>query len=107
MAKPIDVNADSFDQEVLQHDQPVLVDFWSPSCPHCLQLNPHYDTVAEQGSDLAKFCKVSVADAMPLFHKWGVSAVPTLILFKGGQEVTRQSGARGADELLQWLKENL
>ena len=107
MAKPMDVNAESFDREVLEHAEPVLVDFWSPTCPHCLRLNPDYEAAAEKGSDLAKFCKVSVADAMPLFHKWGVNGVPTLILFRDGKEVTRQSGARSADELLQWLRANL
>ncbi len=105
MAEPVNVDAESFAQEVQTAEGLVLVDFWSPTCPHCLQLNPELDKAAEDGADRAKFVKASFADAQSLFAEHGVIAVPTLVLFREGAEIARREGAQTADELLAWLDE--
>lgn len=107
MAKPVECNVDTFAREVLEEAMPVVVDFWSHTCPHCLRLNPEFEAAAVSEDCPAKFVKVSVQDAMPLFGQHRVSTVPTLVLFRGGQELARQSGARTKDEILAWLKEHL
>ena len=105
VAEPVNVDAESFAQEVGTADGLVLVDFWSPTCAHCLKLNPELDKAAEDGADRAKFVKVSFADAQSLFAEHGVMAVPTLVLFRNGTEIARQEGAQTAGELLSWLDE--
>jgi len=108
MVKPIDVGADDFDVEVLQcTDRPVLVDFWSETCGHCLALNPQYDQAAETKADEVKFVKVSFQQCRDLFGEYGVRATPTLVLFRDGEEIARTVGAKRADDLNAWIDESL
>lgn len=105
MAKPVDVSAEDFEAEVLQEeDRPVLVDFWSETCGHCLTLNPQYDQAAAENDDV-KFAKVSFQEAKDLFREHGVRATPTLVLFSNGEEMARSVGAKRAAELNDWVRE--
>jgi thioredoxin-like negative regulator of GroEL len=107
MAKPVDVGVEDFEAEVLQVDgQPVFVDFWSETCGHCLALNPHYDQAADENDEI-KFTKVSFQQAKDLFKDYGVRATPTLVLFHEGEEIARTVGAKRAEELHDWLAEQL
>lgn len=106
MAKTVDVSAEDFEAEVLNEDRPVLVDFWSETCGHCMTLNPQYDAAAEE-NDEVKFAKVSFQEAKDLFREHGVRATPTLILFADGEEVARTVGAKRADEINDWITEQL
>jgi thioredoxin len=107
MAKPVDVSSEDFEVEVLQEqDQPVIVDFWSETCGHCLTLNPQYEAAAEANDDV-KFAKVTFQEARDLFKEYGVRATPTLVLFSDGEEVDRTVGAKQAEELNAWLTETL
>lgn len=109
MAKPADVrNADEFKSEVLDTaDTPVLVDFWSHTCPHCIKLNPEYDTAAAEQDGKVKFVKVAAQDYMELFREYGVRGTPTLILFHGGEEKAREAGFKTADQIAEWLAKNV
>ncbi|MEA3399810.1 MAG: thioredoxin domain-containing protein [Armatimonadota bacterium] len=108
MAKPMDVDGADFQTDVLQFDEtPVLVDFWSPTCGHCLALNPHFDQLAAERDGEVRFAKVSYPDNKELFEEYSVRATPTLVLLKGGEEVARTVGAKRAEELNEWLQENL
>jgi thioredoxin 2 len=107
MAHTLELQPDSFEREVLQETMPVLVEFWSRTCPHCLALDPHLEQAAAAEAGRTKFCKLSLQDnAMPLFRHHGVSCVPTLILFRGGREVARNAGSRTAQQILAWLREH-
>ncbi len=107
MSKPTDLGVDSFRSEVLEADLPVLVDFWSPTCPHCQHLGPHFEAAGVEQGDRVKFVKVSAADARPLFGDYRVSAVPTLVLFLNGAELTRRQGSASSGEITAWLTECL
>jgi len=108
MAKPIDVTGEDFEEEVIKcTDMPVLVDFWSETCGHCLALNPQYDQAAEAREGEVKFAKVSFQDCRDLFSEHGVRATPTLVLFRDGEEIARTVGAMRADDLQEWLDERL
>ena len=108
MAKPMDVTAEDFEQEVTKWtDTPVVVDFWSETCGHCQALNPHYDQAAEAKAGEVKFVKVSFQDCRDLFGEHGVRATPTLVLFRDGKEIARRVGAMRADDLQQWIDESL
>ncbi len=107
MSKPTDLGLDDFTVEVLEAALPVLVDFWSPTCPHCQQFGPQFEAAAVGQGDQVKFVKASAVECRPLFSQYGVSAVPTIVLFSKGAEVTRRQGACNAEELAAWLTEHL
>ena len=108
MGKPVDVSGADFQAEVLQvEDKPVLVDFWSETCGHCLALNPHFDQAAEAMADSVKFAKITFGDNREIFKDYSVRATPTLILFRDGEEIARTVGAKRADELQAWVEQQL
>lgn len=107
MTKPLDLTDATFDQEVVQAEIPVLVDFWSPACPHCLKLNPEYEAAAGVQQGTVKFTKLAVPDGRQTFVQQSVLVVPTLVLFRDGTEIARHQGAMKADEIGSWLEENL
>jgi len=106
MPKPQAVNQDNFQTAVLEAEGPVLVDFWSPTCPHCRALAPHFEEAAEKIPGV-KFVKVSTEEALPLFDQHQVFAVPVLILFKNGKELVREGGSKTCEQIEAWLKEQL
>jgi thioredoxin-like negative regulator of GroEL len=106
MAKPQTVKQGNFQAAVLEAAEPVLVDFWSPTCPHCQALAPHFEAAAEKIEGV-KFVKVSTEEALPLFDQHQVNAVPVLILFKNGKELAREGGSKTCEEIEAWLKEQL
>jgi len=87
-----DVSQATFDQEVLGAQQPVLVDFWAPWCGPCKMLSPVVERVASSHAGQAKFVKLNTDDNPNVAGRYGVSGIPCLVLFKGGQEVDRIVG---------------
>ena len=87
------VGKDNFEQEVLQSDVPVLVDFYAPWCGPCRAIAPSIDALASEYEGRAKVVKLNVDDEVEIESKYGVKTIPTLIYFKGGQPVDRLNGA--------------
>lgn len=81
-----------FDTDVLQSDHPVLVDFWAPWCGPCRQIAPLIDELAKQYAGSVKIGKVNVDENPVLSTQYGISAIPTLLLFKDGKIVERFQG---------------
>lgn len=87
-----DVTQANFKSEVLDNDQPVLVDFWAPWCGPCKMLAPVVEKVASANTGKAKFVKLNTDENPSLSGEYQVSGIPCLILFKGGKPVDRIVG---------------
>ena len=93
MSNATAVKTADFEKEVLQSEVPVLVDFWAPWCPPCRAISPTLDVVASEFEGKAKIVKVDVDDEPEVAARYGVSSIPALLLFKGGQQVGQLVGA--------------
>jgi thioredoxin 1 len=94
-----EVNDDNFAQAVLQSDRPVLVDFWAEWCGPCRTLAPTVEAVATDWADRARVMKLNVDQSPLMTERYGVRTIPTLILFKDGEEVARLLGAVSKTEI--------
>ncbi len=99
----IKITKQNFEQEVLQSDQPVLVDFWAEWCAPCKMLLPVIEQLAEEVTD-AKICKVNVDNDPELARQFKVMTIPTLLLFKNGEVVQQSIGVKPKEEILEMLK---
>ncbi|MBR3607584.1 MAG: thioredoxin [Lachnospiraceae bacterium] len=95
----VDVKKSTFESEVLKCEKPVIVDFWASWCGPCRMLSPIVDEVAGE-TDVIKFCKINVDEEPDLASQFKVMTIPTLIVFKGGEEVKRNVGVISKEEIL-------
>jgi len=86
------LTSENFDQEVLKSAQPVLVDFWAPWCGPCRAMAPVLGALAKEFDGKIKFAKVNVDEQPALASKYGISSIPSLFLFKGGEIVDNLVG---------------
>jgi thioredoxin 1 len=77
----------------------VLVDFWAEWCPHCVSFMPHLDTLSSELSGKARVLKVNVTEAEELAHRFGITSLPTFLIFKNGEHVDTVRGAANKIEL--------
>jgi len=94
---------DNFKTEVLDSAQPVLVDFWAPWCGPCRQIAPLIEELAAENKGSAVVGKVNIDDNPNAAQEYGVSSIPTLLVFKGGQVVNRIVGAGSGKARIQSL----
>lgn len=99
----IHLTKDNFKTEVLDCDMPVLVDFWATWCGPCQMVGPVIEEIAGEVTD-AKICKLDVDSESELARKYKVMSIPTLMVFKNGQAVKREVGAKPKNEILDMLK---
>ncbi len=84
----------SFDHEVLQSDKPVVVDFWAEWCGPCHAVSPVLDRIAEEREGELKLVKVNIDEEQGLAQRYGISSIPTIILFKNGEPAAAAIGAQ-------------
>lgn len=100
----IELYKETFEQEVLQSDIPVLVDFWATWCGPCKMIAPIVKEIADEYDGKILVGKVNVDEEPDLTKQYNVSSIPTLMVFKNGQLVNKAVGYREKDEILKMLK---
>lgn len=100
----IELYKETFEQEVLQSDISVLVDFWATWCGPCKMIAPIVKEIADEYDGKILVGKVNVDEEPDLTMQYNVSSIPTLMVFKNGQLVNRAVGYREKDEILKMLK---
>lgn len=103
MANLTEASTATFDAEVTQAAVPVLVDFWAPWCGPCRAIAPILESINQELAPKIKIVKVNVDDNQPLAVRFGVQAIPTMIIFKGGEPVDRVVGMMPREELVRRL----
>lgn len=98
----ISVNKNNFNQEVLNSDKPVLMDFWAPWCGPCRMVVPLVEEIAKERSDI-KVVKINVDEEQELAMQFGVMSIPTLVVMKNEKIVNQVTGARPKAQILAML----
>jgi thioredoxin len=98
----IEITTENFEQEVMQSDKPVLLDFWAVWCGPCQMLSPLVDEVAEEREDI-KIGKINVDEQQELAVKYQVMSIPTLLVMKNGELANRSVGLISKDQILDLL----
>jgi thioredoxin 1 len=93
------VTEQSFEQEVLQSDKPVIVDFWAEWCGPCHAVSPVLDRIVAERGDELKLVKVNIDEQPALSQRFGVQSIPTMILFKNGEPAAAAIGAQPKPQL--------
>ena len=88
------VTESSFEQEVLESDKPVIVDFWAEWCGPCHAVSPVLDKIVEERESDLKLVKVNIDEEPSLAQKYGIVSIPTIILFRGGEPAAAAIGAQ-------------
>ena len=103
----INVTDSNFEEEVLQAELPVLVDFWAEWCAPCRMIGPLVEEIARDFEGKLKVCKLNVDQGGATATRYGIAAVPTLMIFKAGQPVDQVVGMAGKEALEEKIKSHL
>ncbi len=102
--EPVELDAANFDTHVSRSDIPLLVDFWAPWCGPCRTMAPAFAQAAKQLEPGFRLAKVNTEQEQGLAARFGIRSIPTLALFRNGQEIARQAGAMDAANLIRWVR---
>jgi len=105
--KPLALDEERFAHHVSRSDLPLLVDFWAPWCGPCRMMAPAFEEAARMLEPSLRLVKVNTEEAQNLAGRHGIRSIPTLALFRGGQEIARTAGAMDAGHLVAWARQHL
>jgi thioredoxin 1 len=89
---PLDINDNTFEQEVLKSQEPVVVDFWAPWCGPCRKLGPVLEEISSEFAGKVKFVKINTDENLKTAQDYSISGLPSLLIFKNGKALERLVG---------------
>ena len=105
-AQPLALNEAGFERYLSKSHQPLLVDFWAPWCGPCKMMAPVFTQAASQLEPQFRLIKINTEEEQNLAGRMRIQSIPTLAIFKNGQEIIRQPGAMGLNDLVNWARAN-
>jgi thioredoxin 2 len=100
---PVELKGDYFQRHISRNDIPVVVDFWADWCGPCKMMAPAYAQAAVKLEPRARLAKLNTEQEQGIAGQFNIRSIPTLIIFKGGNEIARQSGAMSAADIIRWV----
>jgi thioredoxin 2 len=101
---PIELSEADFDRHVESNGIPLVVDFWASWCAPCRSMAPHFERAAAELEPRFRLAKVDTESAPGLAQRFGIRGIPTVVMFRDGREVARQSGAMDLPTIVQWVR---
>lgn len=107
VGKPVALSTTTFDKHAVRSELPLVVDFWATWCGPCMVMAPQFEAAAKTLEPHVRLAKVD-SDAEPaLSTRFGIRSIPTMVLFRDGREIARQSGAMSSVQIVAWVRANV
>jgi thioredoxin 2 len=104
--KPAELTDASFEKHISRSDIPVVVDFWAPWCGPCKMMAPAFEQAAGEIEPKARLAKLNTDAEQGTAARFNIRSIPTLVMFRNGQEIARQPGAMSAADIIRWVDAN-